>query len=85
MSLDDQIRLLQTNVVAVTALTRLFTPPMIHHGGGRVLNVASIAAFMPAPRIAVYAAAKAFVLSFSERRDSEAGAAVWFAGWRPQA
>jgi uncharacterized protein len=66
VSLGDELRLLQTNVVAPTALTRLFAAAMKQRGAGRILNVASIAGFMPAPRIAIYAAAKAYVLSFSE-------------------
>ena len=77
LPLDDQIRLVQTNVVALTALTHLFAQPMKEHGSGRILNVASIAAFMPAPTIAVYAAAKSYVLSFSEAISEElSGAGV---------
>ncbi|HJQ57316.1 MAG TPA: SDR family oxidoreductase [Vineibacter sp.] len=68
---DDHLRLLQLNVVAVTALTRLFVGDMVGRGGGRVLNVASVAAFMPIPRLAVYAASKAYVLSFSEALSEE--------------
>ena len=44
---------------------------MIARGGGRILNVASIAAFMPIPRLAVYAAAKAYVLSLTESLSEE--------------
>jgi short-subunit dehydrogenase len=68
---DDLLRLLQTNVVALTALTRVFAPAMKARGTGRILNVASIAAFAPTPRLAVYAAAKAYVLSFSEALAEE--------------
>ena len=60
------LNLIQVNVVALTALTRLFLPAMIARGEGRILNVASIAAFMPVPQLAVYAAAKAYVLSLTE-------------------
>lgn len=69
--LDEELRLLQTNIVALTALMRLFLTPMKKRGVGRVLNVASIAAFMPAPRIAIYAATKAYVLSLSEALSEE--------------
>ena len=69
--LEEELRLLQTNVVALTALTRLFLVPMKERGAGRILNVASIAAFMPAPRIAIYAATKAYVLSLSEALSEE--------------
>jgi uncharacterized protein len=65
-SLDDSLRLLQINVVALTALTRLFLPPMLERGAGRILNVASTAAFVPVPHLSVYAAAKAYVLSLTE-------------------
>jgi len=64
--LDRQLGLVQLNVIAVTALTRLFVPTMVARGRGRVLNVASAAAFQPTPSLAVYGASKAFVLSLSE-------------------
>ena len=65
-SLDDCLGLLQVNVVALTALTRLFLAPMLQRRAGRILNVASIAAFAPVPQLSVYAAAKAYVLSLTE-------------------
>jgi short-subunit dehydrogenase len=64
--LDSQLDLVRLNVIAVTALTRLFVPTMVARGRGRVLNVASSAAFQPTPSLAVYGASKAFVLSLSE-------------------
>ena len=69
--LEDHLRLLQINVVALTALTRLFLPPMLQRRCGRILNVASTAAFMPVPRLAAYAAAKAYVLSLTESLSEE--------------
>ncbi len=66
-----QLEMLQVNVVALTHLTRLFLPSMIARGGGRVLNVASTAAFQPGPLMAVYYATKAFVLHFSEAIANE--------------
>ncbi|MFZ1109928.1 MAG: SDR family NAD(P)-dependent oxidoreductase [Rhodomicrobium sp.] len=71
IALDDHLRLLQINVVALTSLTRLFIPPMVERGAGRILNIASLAAFMPIPRLAVYAAAKAYVLSLTEALSEE--------------
>ena len=71
IALDDHLRLLQINVVALTSLTRLFLPPMLKRGSGRILNVASIAAFMPVPQIAAYAAAKAYVLSLTASLSEE--------------
>ena len=64
----DMIRL---NIEALTALTRKFLPPMVERGGGRVLNVASTAGFLPGPLQAVYFATKAYVISFSEAVNEE--------------
>jgi uncharacterized protein len=68
---DEILRMLQVNVVALTQLTRLFLPAMVERGRGRVMNVASTAAFLPGPLMAVYYASKAYVLSFSEAIASE--------------
>jgi len=59
------------NIVALTALTRLFLGPMLERNRGRILNVASVAAFMPVPNLAVYAASKAYVLSFGDALSQE--------------
>ncbi len=56
---------LQVNVVALTELTRLFAPKLLERRGS-ILNLASTAAFQPAPFMSVYGATKAFVLSFTE-------------------
>jgi uncharacterized protein len=56
--------MLQVNVVALTELTRLVLPKMVARRRGRIMLVASIAAFQPGPRMAVYYATKAYVLSF---------------------
>lgn len=53
------------NIRALTELSRLLVPGMIKRGRGRILNVASTAAFQPGPYMAVYCATKAYVLSFS--------------------
>jgi len=58
--------MLQVNIVALTELTRLLLPPMVARGRGRIMLVASVAAFQPGPRMAVYFASKAYVLSFGE-------------------
>ena len=58
--------LTSVNVVALTELTRCFLPEMVERGSGRVLNMASLAAYLPGPLMAVYYATKAYVLSFSE-------------------
>ena len=58
--------MIQVNVVALTELTKLLLIPMVARKRGRILNVASTAAFQPGPLMAVYYASKAYVLSFSE-------------------
>jgi hypothetical protein len=69
--------MIAVNITALTELTRLVVPGMIARGAGRILNVASTAAFRPGPGGAVYAATKAYVLSFSEALALEiAGAGV---------
>ena len=63
--------MIQVNVVALTELTRLLLPGMVARRQGRILNVASTAAFAPGPLMAVYYATKAYVLSFSEAIANE--------------
>jgi short-subunit dehydrogenase len=58
--------MLQVNVVAVTELTRFLLPDMVARRRGRIMLVASTAAFQPGPQMAVYSASKAYVLSFGE-------------------
>lgn len=70
-SLADHLSVVQLNIVALTALTRLFLPSMIKRGEGRILNVASVAGFAPTPSAAVYGATKAYVLSLSEALGTE--------------
>jgi uncharacterized protein len=62
---ETQERMLQVNVNALAHLTRLYLPGMIARRSGRILNVASTAAFVPGPYMAVYYASKAFVFSFT--------------------
>ncbi len=64
--LEHDLSMLHLNVEAMLRLTKLFLPPMIARGRGRILNTSSIAGFAPGPRMAVYHATKAFVLSWSE-------------------
>ena len=67
----QQMAIVQVNVVALAHLTRLLLPAMVAAGRGRIMNVASVAGFLPGPLMAVYYASKAFVLSFSEALSSE--------------
>lgn len=66
ISVGRQLEIVQVNITALTALTCLYLPGMIARRKGRILNVASTAAFQPGPGLNVYCATKAYVLSFSE-------------------
>lgn len=68
---DKQEKMINLNITALTHLTRLFLPAMIEKGEGKILNIASTAAFQPGPTMSVYFASKAFVLSFSEAINNE--------------
>jgi uncharacterized protein len=61
-----ELQMMQLNVVTLTHMTKLFIKPMVERRSGKILNVASTAAFAPGPLMAVYYASKAYVLSFSE-------------------
>ncbi len=63
--------LIALNVAGLTAMLAEFVPGMVERGRGRVLNVASIAAFQPVPSLATYAATKAYVLSLTESLAEE--------------
>lgn len=65
---DGQVELdmIQVNVTSLVHLTKLFLPAMAARKSGRIMNVASTAAFQPGPLMAIYYASKAFVLSFTE-------------------
>lgn len=66
-----QEQILNVNIKALTKLTYLFVKPMVENGYGKILNVASTAAFQPGPLMAIYYASKAYVLSFSEALNNE--------------
>lgn len=68
---SQTVALLHVNVVALTHLTRLLLPGMVARRWGKVLNVASLAAFYPGPLTACYNASKAFVVSFSQALSNE--------------
>ncbi|MBI4597543.1 MAG: SDR family oxidoreductase [Candidatus Omnitrophica bacterium] len=69
--LEDELRMMQVNMGTLTQLTKLLLPDMLAHRSGKILNVASTAAFVPGPLMAVYYATKAYVLSFSEALANE--------------
>jgi uncharacterized protein len=67
---DDQLAMVDLNIRALTELSLAFADSLVRHRGG-ILNVASIAGFLPGPGMAVYYASKAYVLSFSEALHEE--------------
>jgi uncharacterized protein len=70
--LTTELQLLQVNIVAASMLSRLFLPEMLQRGSGRIMNVASLAAFTAGPYMSTYYASKAFLLSHSLALANEA-------------
>jgi uncharacterized protein len=68
---DKEFKMIQLNVVALTHLTKLYVNQMLVRKEGKILNIASVAAFQPGPKMAVYFATKSFVLNFSEAIHQE--------------
>lgn len=68
----EQLAMIDLNVRALTDLSLAFTDALVRHRGG-ILNVGSVASFLPGPGMAVYYASKAYVLSFTEALHSELG------------
>lgn len=64
--LDKELSLIDTNIKAVHILTKLYLKDMIEKDSGHILNVASIAGFMPGPLMCAYYASKAYVVRLSE-------------------
>ncbi|MDT8862887.1 SDR family oxidoreductase [Alkalihalobacillus sp. MEB130] len=71
LEIEKQLQMIQLNVTSLTYLTHLFLQDMQEDRYGRILNVGSVASFVSTPSMSVYAATKAFVLSFSESLGSE--------------
>jgi len=61
----EERRLIEVNMIAPVRLSKIFLPLMLERGSGRILNVASTAAFVPGPLMAMYYASKSFLVSFS--------------------
>lgn len=70
-NLDKEITLINTNITAVHILTKLYLKDMKAKNAGHILNVASIASFMPGPLMAAYYSSKAYVLRLSEAIKEE--------------
>ena len=74
---EEVLGQIHLNITALTHLTRLFLPAMLARRSGKIMNVASTAAFQPGPMMAVYYATKAYVLSFSEALANEVADRAW--------
>jgi short-subunit dehydrogenase len=68
---NKELQMINVNITALTQLTKLYVRDMVKRGSGKIMNVASTAAFQSGPTMAVYYATKAYVLSFSEAVNNE--------------
>ena len=68
---EKEEQMINLNITALTQFTKLYVQDMIQNGNGKIMNVASTAAFQPGPKMAVYFATKAYVLSFTEAIGNE--------------
>jgi short-subunit dehydrogenase len=71
LPLSRQLEIIHVNITALTALTGFFLPGMLQRQRGGILNVGSVAGFIPGANMAIYYASKAFVQSFSEALSVE--------------
>ena len=69
--LQHELAMLQLNNSSMVALCHMFLPAMIKDGSGSIINIGSMASFFPSPYMAVYAASKAFVRSFTQALTEE--------------
>ncbi len=67
----SECQMIDLNIKTLTQFCKLYVRDMVEQGGGKIMNVASTAAFMPGPAMAVYFATKAYVLHFSEALHDE--------------
>jgi hypothetical protein len=68
---NKELQMINLNITTLTHFTKLFLQDMVKRGSGKIMNVASTAAFQSGPTMAIYYATKAYVLSFSEAIDNE--------------
>ena len=69
---NKELQMINLNITTLTQFTKLYLQDMLKRKSGKIMNVASTAAFQSGPTMAVYYATKAYVLSFSEAVDNEA-------------
>lgn len=65
-SLEEELAIIQLNIASLVHMTKLYLREMLDRNDGKILQLASIASYQPTPYLAVYAATKAFVLSFTD-------------------
>lgn len=70
-SLEQELAIIQLNVISLVHLTKLYLKEMVERNNGKILQLASISSYQPTPLLAVYAATKAFVLSFTDALINE--------------
>jgi uncharacterized protein len=68
---NKELQMINLNITTLTQFTKLYLQDMVKRKSGKIMNVASTAAFQSGPTMAVYYATKAYVLSFSEAIDNE--------------
>lgn len=68
---NKELQMINLNITTLSQFTKLYLQDMVKRGSGKIMNVASTAAFQSGPTMAVYYATKAYVLSFSEAVDNE--------------
>jgi len=68
---NKEAQMIHLNITTLTQFTKLYVHDMLLRGSGKIMNVASTAAFQPGPTMAVYCATKAYVLSFTEAISNE--------------
>jgi short-subunit dehydrogenase len=68
---SKELQMINLNITTLTHFTKLYLKDMVKRGQGKIMNVASTAAFQPGPTMAVYYATKAYVLHFSEAVNNE--------------
>lgn len=68
---NKELQMINLNITTLTQFTKLYLQEMVKRRSGKIMNVASTAAFQSGPTMAVYYATKAYVLSFSEAIDNE--------------
>lgn len=70
-SLEEELSMIQLNISSLVVLSKLFLKDMVSRKSGRIMNIASVVAFLPVPYFSVYSATKAFVKAFSETLAAE--------------